>query len=913
MKMRIKSILCALAGVVVSLPVYAETYYWGSSDTGTNTGGFNLETWYDNQDATGDPQTVDFSKGDVIIDRANGAYNGQSPIGYTGEFKLAEWNDTGSGSGMWHMYAQASELSIVVGSMTKTSAGTLRIRGASGSSSLSFRIEDTLDVSAGKFQIGTQNETSGTTNFAFLSMDVGTMNSSGTASSTFALSGNFNATTINMNGGRVYICNGTESASDPNYLQAQIGTVNFGNRQNSATMNQLWTQADYTIIEEMNIGGSSASGLYNKNSSYFYIDKVNVLSGFTGAFTFGNSTGTTADATKEFEIGYLSTDASVNAHPGIVYAYSNIYIDTAEHVGAGGAAPAASNYNFLIQGGSGSVEVDNLTVSKGATVGYGINLVSPINNYLGKVTVKDVTVTDGSLLWFNTASLTQKASGTITVSGNGSSIMAMVGNTPSESAVDPDPSTWQANIQGSVIIENGASFRIRRMSGAPNYFINNVELISGEYGSSFYAVQDYRYPSGSLKIDTITFTNGLENPTGTGPAQTFAFAVNSAASASVGTMTMGDYTSTNINAYNPLTVGSITVGNMSYLALTSMVGSNSMTVEGDFTNAGSRLTLNSSMELVVEGDFINTSHYQGPSTPLGLDLYNRGSFTVGGAFVNNGLVNLGAGSTAGTDVNYSFGGISSSLPEDSSDTSTYRIYAASSAGNINITLTGDGTYIYTNRIHNFGQITPDLSSVTSRINFVKNGSGTQYFASNHIYYLGTTTVNEGALYICANGTQNTQKRGIGDLILNGGIFGACGVATSDTQVDAIGVAKMDNFTWDNSGNVAVDFSGANSDLIEISGDFTKSENSSDGTWGFIFNGNMAYNTEYALITWEGSTDFKESDFDYSSSSGKILDGMFIIKDNTLYYATVIPEPAEYAAIFGFMALALAYMRRRQRR
>lgn len=914
--MKVNSVLSFFIGaMIVSSAASAETYYWGSSDTGINTGGFNTATWYDNQEGTGTPITVDFSGGDDIIDRADGAYNAQSPIGFTGEFKLAEWNDTGSGSGMWHMYAQTSGISINVGSMTKTSAGTLRIRSAGTSTSFNFTVQDAIDISAGKLQIGTQSDSGGTTGFALLSMTAGSINSSGTASSTFAISNNFSTSTINMNGGRIYICNGTESESDPNYLQVDISTLNFGDREGSATQNQFWSQAYYTSIRELNIGGSSASGIYNKNSSdgFFIIEEINICEGFTGSFTFGNSTGTAADSTKKFIIGTLNTDANKIAHPGIVYAYSYIEIDEANHVGAGGAAPSVKDYNFLMQGGSGNVTIKNLNVSNGATVGYGISISMPQSNYLGSVRIRNVNVTDGSLLWFNTTSLTQDASGTIKVTGPGSSIIAMVGNSPSDTNVDPDPSTWQANLQGSIVIENGGLFRIRRMSGAPNYLINDVQIVSGEYGSNLMAMQDANYPSGTLKINSISFLNGLDSPTETGPASLFNFAVNNAATVNIGTMTVGDYAAVEIGAFNPATVGSISTGEFSsfYLKNSRSSQENTMTVTGDFQNAGKKLALGSKAKLLVQGDFVNTCYYAGTATPLGLDLYNYGSMVVEGAFVNNGLANLGAGMTSGQNANYSFGGISSSL--DPEKTQTYRIYANSTSGNVNITLTGDDTYIYTNRIHNFGAVTTDLSGITSRINFVKNGMGTQYFASDHIYFLGTTTVNAGALYICANGTQNTLKRGIGDVILNSGIFGACGVAISDTQVEAIGVVKADNFTWDNSGNVAVDFAGVNCDFIDLSGNFTKSEDSTDGTWGFIFNGNMSYNTEYALITWDGTTDFSETDFDITSSTGNILDGVFSIKDNTLYYTTAIPEPAEYAAIFGFAALMLAYMRRRNRR
>ena len=83
---------------------------------------------------------------------------------------------------------------------------------------------------------------------------------------------------------------------------------------------------------------------------------------------------------------------------------------------------------------------------------------------------------------------------------------------------------------------------------------------------------------------------------------------------------------------------------------------------------------------------------------------------------------------------------------------------------------------------------------------------------------------------------------------------------------------------------------------------------------FDFSGVFAAEeTKYQIMSWESDStvEFTESDFGYTYN-GEInsLNGSFLIENNSLYFVSV-PEPAEYAAIFGMLALGLALWRRRK--
>ena len=191
----------------------------------------------------------------------------------------------------------------------------------------------------------------------------------------------------------------------------------------------------------------------------------------------------------------------------------------------------------------------------------------------------------------------------------------------------------------------------------------------------------------------------------------------------------------------------------------------------------------------------------------------------------------------------------------------------------------------------------------------KTGSGVQYLRGENMYR-GQTTVSAGELYINADGSGNSAGWGIGAVSLVGGKFGAVG-ADGD-----IGKVVVTDLTWSNAATIGVDVSmDGSSDLIAISGNFLKTESDSEGKYIFDFSGTFAAEeTMYKIMAWEDSSavDFTADDFGYTYNGEEVvLDGTFVIQDNGLYFVSV-PEPAEYAALFGAMALALALIRRRRK-
>ena len=108
-------------------------------------------------------------------------------------------------------------------------------------------------------------------------------------------------------------------------------------------------------------------------------------------------------------------------------------------------------------------------------------------------------------------------------------------------------------------------------------------------------------------------------------------------------------------------------------------------------------------------------------------------------------------------------------------------------------------------------------------------------------------------------------------------------------------------------------SAAEFDRIILSGELTKDSSDAEGFYNFNFTITNAdiVGQEFALIS-SGGTDFTADDFSASFNITGDWSATFDVRDNTVY-ATIIPEPSTYAAIFGLMALSAAFIMRRRRK
>ena len=326
------------------------------------------------------------------------------------------------------------------------------------------------------------------------------------------------------------------------------------------------------------------------------------------------------------------------------------------------------------------------------------------------------------------------------------------------------------------------------------------------------------------------------------------------------------------------------------LAVESVQLYGGMTVNGNYLNS-------------FEGDsFLRAQYaYTSPLCVVG-SFETQGTFVVGIADntvwtskENTALVVGGiTGDTAGSKITTGY---------------NYEAYTANTGTPI-VELTGEGNYSTTTALVDFAADgNPTELALTGALVLNKTGKGVQYLRGENMYR-GQTTVSAGELYINADGSGNSAGWGIGAVSLVGGKFGAVG-ADGD-----IGKVVVTDLTWSNAATIGVDVSmDGSSDLIAISGNFLKTESDSEGKYIFDFSGTFAAEeTMYKIMAWEDSSavDFTADDFGYTYNGEEVvLDGTFVIQDNGLYFVSV-PEPAEYAALFGAMALALALIRRRRK-
>lgn len=107
--------------------------------------------------------------------------------------------------------------------------------------------------------------------------------------------------------------------------------------------------------------------------------------------------------------------------------------------------------------------------------------------------------------------------------------------------------------------------------------------------------------------------------------------------------------------------------------------------------------------------------------------------------------------------------------------------------------------------------------------------------------------------------------------------------------------------------------GSSLDVINLSGGLKKGDSFGEGDSFLIaISGDLGsmLNFEMKIISWDNltnATDFSDSDFSLENGEAS-----FAIKSDGLYITvTAVPEPSAVCAVFGVLALAFAYLRRRR--
>ena len=205
------------------------------------------------------------------------------------------------------------------------------------------------------------------------------------------------------------------------------------------------------------------------------------------------------------------------------------------------------------------------------------------------------------------------------------------------------------------------------------------------------------------------------------------------------------------------------------------------------------------------------------------------------------------------------------------------------------------------------------------LSVVKNGKSWQRIYGGESNYTGTTTVNDGALFIAKTrrNLASSQDNGMSTVVtLNGGYFGSAGRADKGCYIDGISFNSgklLYNFEFGNSlqitmkdssallgGILASDFAFANAtSMIGVKTDL------------FWFDGEDVESIGSYLQAIIDSDENGKYEF-VDVKTGNTYYAEFSSEDPTVFSVTLsVPEPSTWAAIFGALALAFAIYRRRK--
>ncbi len=365
--------------------------------------------------------------------------------------------------------------------------------------------------------------------------------------------------------------------------------------------------------------------------------------------------------------------------------------------------------------------------------------------------------------------------------------------------------------------------------------------------------------------------------------------------------------------------GDVKVTGASSFTLDNATSAEEIRIKGNVELSGNATRFNcytSVGKVIVEKDFkVSTSS----------SLYGGSSLEVKGVLNHTSPEDtdtaLTIGAATGAVSHIKVGGISGGGKSQST-----RITTVSTGKTATVEITGvTNDQIYAGRIHDFGAAsTPDYSeTATGKLGFTMNAASASFkqYLAGQTYYRGDTVVKQGSLFIQASGAGTSgTKYGIANLILQGGGFGPVGL--SKTLAEAQGENKVGtvivngDFTW-SGGKLLIAVDGATNSLVDVKGNFAKGEGVLVGTKFDIefFGANVDLDKDYEIISWEGTSivDFSESDFrGIFDTSLTNLEAVFTKRLDGLYVNfNAIPEPAEYAAMFGLAAILFALYRRRK--
>ncbi len=694
----------------------------------------------------------------------------------------------------------------------------------------------------------------------------------------------------------------TVSLTSSNLTMTGAGTLNLSGTVTGAG-SSVATATGQILVSGT---GTTVNFSGGANTNLLAITGASTTTSFLGGTYTFNATDT-ASPNSSFRVdsqGSQATAAQANIQGGATVSTVYTYIARAVNSFAGTTVSGAGSQLIAskqIIVGSNAGSQGMLTVSGGGTaraasqlIGNGAAAgVNPASS--GTVTVTGngstfTSVLNGATSTGNTGNITVGSSGTgvLTLSAGGSASASAGGSATNTGSIfigNNAGSNGTVNVNAAGVSTGGGAVTTLAATGA---------LAVGFGGTGTLAVQG----GGTVSAGITSLIGGLAGSVGTatvngasssvavttgflivGSAGTGTLTLDTGGAASGANIAIGDLSGSNgtINvsaagigaggAVTTLSTGALLVGNN---------GAGQLVIQG-----GGTVSTGSSSAIAARSGSTGTVTVSGTGSSLAvtgqLQIGGQGG-TAGGV----GQLTVASGAVVSSSdslILYSGGSLSI---DNASVTAGNLSIGNQSSGNISITNNGSFTFGGANTSTNYSGV---ISGVNGNLTKTGTGtialSGTSTFSgttqvnggtmiSNGTFGAGTTQVNAGALVV--NGTlgaagQTTVASGAtllgagsaNNIVLNGGATIAPGGSAVAGSVGTLGGASL---AWNPGGILSFDI-GAGTDALNLTGALTKGSTGSGTGFNFNFaNNGITSNQFYDLIQFDTINGFTASDFSY---------------------------------------------------
>jgi autotransporter-associated beta strand protein len=498
---------------------------------------------------------------------------------------------------------------------------------------------------------------------------------------------------------------------------------------------------------------------------------------------------------------------------------------------------------------------------------------------------------------------TNGAWGQLTIAGNA--------NVTATNGISGGSTAWGINLDGGTLTTKGIDYGPHSYSGTTNIKFNGTLIKANQDNASFITAStglDFApdIQAGGAKIDSNGYTIGIGIGMGGTGALTKSGSgtlnLNVANSYTGGTFVNGGTLSLN---HEPIGIANTAIG--------AMTSSNTVTINNGGTLTGTK-----------NNWLGNTGLASGGANAISVVVNQGGTLKGGSGFVSGlGNVNLNGGTIEVTNGLGAYGwNASFTLGGDitvGGSSASYITTASGAGATANIYMANGSNGTGGTRTFTVADVTSSAASdliVSARLaqgTVIKAGAGTLEMAAGAS---GAETavawqVNAGKLLVNSGVTVGNATVASGATLAGSGTVGDATITGILAPGNSIGTLNAGNTTWKGAATANADTiwefelgAGNTSDLLNITGDFTK-DDSAGSVFRFDFM-NSGYAGVFKLVDWSNTTTFSSSDFSYTNLGGG-LTGSFTINGSQLEF-TAVPEPTTALAS---LLLTAGLLRRRR--